>query len=151
MFGIFIFFMDNIIAIIILTLILYILIVLFSLYNEDLNKILPEPSDEKIGKIVTVEGFDITNTDTTNDLPNKSPETSFCELYSMVPGNLELKCNNFNERSCNIPSCCVWRNGNKCVAGDKLGPTFHGTVESPISTKFYHHKNVCYGLCPAEI
>ena len=50
---------------------------------------------------------------------------SFCDVYKNNPSELEKKCNTFNKSACGSSSCCVWLNGEKCVAGDGNGPTFH--------------------------
>jgi len=60
---------------------------------------------------------------------------------------LEEKCNNLSETNCNSVGCCVFLNNEKCVTGDKNGPTFMGTSENPITVQNYSYKNACHGAC----
>ena len=49
---------------------------------------------------------------------------SICSVYSSKPAELNSKCGSLTETNCKTTSCCVWLNGETCVAGNALGPTF---------------------------
>lgn len=62
---------------------------------------------------------------------------SLCSLYASKPTELNSKCNSLTETNCNTTSCCVWLNGEKCVAGNSQGPTFLTTNGKNIDIKNY--------------
>ena len=74
----------------------------------------------------------------------KKYKEGFCNSVKSK-AKLEEKCNKLSETNCNSVGCCVFLNNEKCVTGDKNGPTFMGTSESPIEAQKYSHKNTCYG------
>lgn len=154
------FFFNNLLAITILVISIFALLVIFSIYNHTDKPV----SSKRIEKIITVEtftpvdgynSFDILPAEkydeNINNIQNKLPEQTFYEQYQKTPHKLEQQCNKLNKNECAIPSYCVLRNGIDCVAGDKRGPTYHGTVDKPIHTEYYYHRNTCYngiGTCP---
>lgn len=46
-----------------------------------------------------------------------------CEKYMGDYQTINQKCRGLSDRSCTLTKCCVLMNGNKCVAGDKNGPS----------------------------
>jgi hypothetical protein len=108
------------------------LLSIFSILGINFNPI----KNKVIQKIVTVESF-VTNTD---NLSN-----SFCNEYSTDSNKLNKQCNLLTENNCNSTSCCIWLNGNKCVAGGERGPTFHTDNGKDVDVEYYSWKNKCYG------
>ena len=81
------------------------------------------------------------NIDNKNTIENFSVDDisgeSLCSLYASKPAELNSKCNSLTENNCNLTSCCGWLNGNSCVAGDALGPTFKTKNGKDIDIKSY--------------
>ena len=89
--------------ILIFIIIMFFLLTLFSILGITFS----DNKTKKITKTISIEGLKgIINC-------TKGPE----EIDSM--------CNTLSEKSCKIPSCCGWLNKEKCVGGDKFGPTYH--------------------------
>ena len=63
---------------------------------------------------------------------------SLCSMYSSNPSELNSKCGSLTETNCNSTSCCGWLNGNSCVAGDALGPTFRTKQGKNIDISSYY-------------
>ena len=84
------------------------------------------------------EGFD------TSILFDKS--ASFCENNRGSSANLDKSCGNLTQQNCNSTSCCNWTSDNKCVAGNKNGPTFNTDSNGKTKTlDYYYFQNKCYG------
>ena len=68
---------------------------------------------------------------------------AFCENQT---GKIS-KCETLTQKNCNKTSCCVWLNNNqsdnKCVKGNKNGPTFNTDKNGKKSS--YYFMNKCYG------
>jgi hypothetical protein len=64
------------------------------------------------------------------------------------PDEINSLCNQLTQKNCKVSSCCVVLNGNKCVGGDKHGPTFHSENGKKINLDYYYYKNKCFGNCP---
>jgi len=62
---------------------------------------------------------------------------SICSVYSSKPAELNSKCGSLTETNCNTTSCCVWLNGETCVAGNAQGPTFLTKNGKNIDVKTY--------------
>jgi hypothetical protein len=84
-----------------------------------------------------IESFTSKNTDLVED--------SLCSLYSSQPKALNDKCGSLTEKNCNSTSCCLWLNGETCVAGDENGPTFRSKNGENINVKYYSYKNNLIG------
>jgi len=71
---------------------------------------------------------------------------SFCKNAEKSQIGLDAKCQKLTEQNCNSTSCCVWLNGEKCVAGGIKGPTFN-TDENGKTKEIdnYYYQNKCYG------
>jgi predicted membrane protein len=114
--------------------VLLIVMMLISTYNINMN-VGRNGRPRQLVRQVTVEGF--------------SGAESFCEKYLGKPDLLHEKCQAFNRDSCNATSCCVWLNSEKCVGGNKFGPTYYSDDNlDDIDVNHFHHKNVCRGNCP---
>jgi hypothetical protein len=71
---------------------------------------------------------------------------SFCANEIKSQSGLNSKCEKLTEQNCNSTSCCVWLNGQKCVAGGIKGPTFNTDDNGKTKTfDNYYYKNTCYG------
>ena len=62
---------------------------------------------------------------------------SICSVYSSKPAELNSKCGSLTETNCKTTSCCVWLNGETCVAGNAQGPTFLTKNGKNIDVKTY--------------
>jgi hypothetical protein len=115
-------------------------ILLISMLLINMNNWNMEPrKGSEVLKEVRIEGFETIEGDATK---------SFCEKYQPDPNEMNKQCGKFDKNSCDIPSCCVWLNGKKCVAGDVNGPTFvTGEDMKEIDIKYYKHQGKCYGNC----
>lgn len=112
--------------------VLLIVMMLINTYNIDMN--LDTNGTRKLVREVTVEGFE--------------GSQSFCDKYQNNPHTLHKKCQQFNEQSCNAPDCCVWINSERCVGGNKFGPTFYSDEDkNDIEIDHFHHKGQCRGNC----
>ena len=89
-----------------------------------------------VDEVVTIESFDSDFSD------------GLCEKHSDEPHEIEEKCKALTEDNCNSTSCCVWLNGEKCVSGNRHGPTYHTDGDKDIDVSYFHHKNTCTGDCP---
>lgn len=75
---------------------------------------------------------------------------NFSDSFCQINGNsadLNSKCSELTADSCNQTSCCIFINGNKCVAGDADGPTILTENGKDIDYSYYSYKNKCYGSC----
>lgn len=153
MFGIFRFFIDNIIWITIVTLIMLAALVIFTSLNPS-GDILPDPSKKEIEKVVTIETY--------SDL-NKTFDSILSNSDVCNQEQLENTCTTLNNNHCKMSSCCVLRKplhsivtttpALECVAGNSNGPIFHSIGDNPIQTDYYYYKGNCYdgkGSCPSN-
>ena len=144
MFEVFSFFKDNLEYITIGSIILFSLLVIFSILKIDF-KGLGSNVPDNTGKVVTIESMD-NSKNTGKDLPSESFDATFCRKHESEPHKLEKKCKSFNKDSCSSTSCCVWvkhDDGEECVAGNIHGQTFHGTEDEPRNVHHHHYKGEC--------
>ena len=73
---------------------------------------------------------------------------AFCPTYQGNPADLNNKCSLLTSDNCNATGCCIWVNGNKCVAGNATGPSPDSGLTQNDYT-YYSHKYQCYGGCDA--
>jgi hypothetical protein len=74
--------------------------------------------------------------------------TGFCNPSKFTPSDINNKCSQLTKENCNVTGCCVYLNGNKCVGGDKNGPTFLSDGKGKLlNVDYYYYKNQCYGNC----
>ncbi len=92
----------------------------------------------------------------TTQLPQSSPvyETAgypggFCNQYKGNIEAIEEKCGALNVNTCASTSCCVLLGGQKCVAGNKNGPTRVANYSdyNLQNRDFYYYNGKCYGNC----
>ena len=75
----------------------------------------------------------------------------FCKLHDGKSNELEGACNKLTEDNCNKVSCCVYANGNKCVAGSQNGATYKTDANNEtINVDYYYYKNKCFGNCEGK-
>ena len=99
------------------------------------------------------EGFTHEETESSINSPEKDLPTilgditgeSLCSIYSSKPEELNSKCGELTENNCNSTSCCLWLNGQSCVAGNANGPTFRTRGGKNIDIKYYSYKNNLVG------
>ena len=127
----------------IVVLLIFALIVFINTIGLNLNT---EEKPKKLIKVVTLEGLEtIPETDITFNKKN-----SFCESHRGSSNILEESCGNLTQRNCISTSCCVFTSENKCVAGDKKGPTFNSDAKGKTKNlDYYYYQDKCYGpKCP---
>ena len=143
--GLFNFFKDNFEYITIGSILLFSLLVIFSILKIDFKELSSDPSGNKTGRVVTIESMD-NSKDEEQDSSNESFDATFCRKHGSEPHKLNETCNTFNKEGCNSTSCCVWvkqDDGEECVAGNIHGPTFRGTEDSQENLHFYYYKGEC--------
>lgn len=80
------------------------------------------------------------------NLDNIKPSSSFCDAANGSLLELNKKCGVLTKENCNVTSCCIWLNGQKCVTGNELGPTFlTDENKEKINVDYYYYKNKCNG------
>jgi hypothetical protein len=132
---------ENIKEIIIIITVVLFLLVIINIKGLNLNQ--PKPNSKLIQE-VTVEKFsNILENENGDKLLNSSE--NFCESYLGKSESLEKACNQLTKDNCVNVSCCVYGN-NKCVAGDKNGPTYRTDKDGKLITMdSYYYLNKCYG------
>ena len=105
---------ENYISIIVLSILLFGSLVIFSILDDYFKDIPPfNRINKKDKRVVNIETFDNT------ELPD-----AFCKKYQPTPHLLKQHCKNLGVRGCHMPKCFVLINGKECVPGDSSGPTF---------------------------
>lgn len=92
----------------------------------------------------SIETLSIQENDLSQNLSDITGE-SLCSIYASKPEELNNKCGELTEKNCNSTSCCLWLNGQNCVAGSANGPTFRTTGGKNIDIKYYSYKNNLVG------
>jgi len=129
-----------------------------------MNALKDELGDTETGIYDMNRMYAVESDDLSSNLINTTPESypgktflvgggdkfsdGFCETHGNKPG-LDYQCNKLTAEHCNQTDCCVFLNGEKCVAGSKDGPdiTVDTTTGFDIDYTYYSHKNTCYGSC----
>ena len=77
-----------------------------------------------------------------------SGNKAFCETHKGF--DQETSCNELTNYNCNLTSCCVWTNDNKCKSGTISGPIFNSDSKGKTTQlDYYYFQNKCYGSgCP---
>tara|TARA_A100001015_G_scaffold154236_2_gene171174 strand:- start:9 stop:275 length:267 start_codon:yes stop_codon:yes gene_type:complete len=70
---------------------------------------------------------------------NTDLEDAFCNKYNSTPDKLKKHCENLGKNRCDGVKCCVLLNNQKCVPGDKKGPTYLSENGIPHNIKTIHH------------
>ena len=117
------------------------LLTLFSMLGVNFNPVV----NKEIKKVVTIEAFNSDNKKENNLPLMNDNDSAFCD---MEPDKIHEQCKKLSSKSCALPRCCVLLNGEKCVGGDRFGPTFHTQNGKEHTVNFYHHKTTCHGNCP---
>jgi hypothetical protein len=92
----------------------------------------------------------LTNNPTTTevkDLPVN--QQGFCESTKGSTIERDAKCNALDNNVCASTSCCVLLGGEKCVAGNRGGPTMISNYSDTtiINRDYYYYQGKCYGNC----
>jgi hypothetical protein len=165
------YFKENGEAILSISILLFSVIVLFSIYGA----VVDDGKHKKLKKQVTIESFnsseyeenDITSIDKdkiasagagaisdagTEDkfskMGSNNVDFAFCQnnMSSLEKHN---NCKKLTKNNCTTVGCCVLLNGEKCVGGNESGPTFLNEDGKDIDVQYYNHKNKCVGKgCP---
>lgn len=77
-------------------------------------------------------------------------DLDICKEYGDNYVDLNERCKKLSTTNCNIPSCCVLVDGDKCRAGTSTGPVFSTENGIDLDYDFYLHKEQCYGVCDPE-
>ena len=132
---------ENIISIGVIVVVVLLLLVIIELKDIDLN---PPKPDSTLVQQVTVETLE------NMDMGKKSSlSESFCESYLGKSSELEGACNQLTKGNCATAKCCVYT-GEKCVAGNKDGPTYKTDKDGKLLTMdTYYYLGKCRGVrCP---
>lgn len=91
----------------------------------------------------TMEGFDNNN---------KNISDSFCNTFGKDSSKLQEACGRLTGKNCKNIGCCVWTNGEKCLAGGVTGPTYKTDSNGKtLEVDNYYYLNKCYGNnCPTN-
>jgi hypothetical protein len=130
---------ENYVSIAVLVSIIFALLIIISIIGWNLN---PPKPELKLVQQVTVEAFEPLIMDNNNNNQNSdknniskeldnlklNPSDSFCQSHLENSAKLEQSCGQLIENSCQQTKCCIWaqskNNKEKCMAGDKNGPTY---------------------------
>ena len=128
-----VFIKENYVSIAVIVSVIFALLIIISIIGWNLN---PPKPELKLVQQVTVETFGPLTMDNNNknnilkevDKLNLNPSDSFCQSHLGNSAKLEKSCGQLIEDSCQQTKCCVWSqltdNTEKCMAGDKNGPTY---------------------------
>jgi hypothetical protein len=82
-----------------------------------------------------LEGFD-----------NKNISDSFCNTFGKDSSKLQEACGRLTGKNCKNMGCCVFTNGEKCLAGGVTGPTYKTDSNGEaLEVDNYYYLNKCYG------
>ena len=81
---------------------------------------------------------------------NPPRNTDFCDDTASSTIDREGRCNALSHESCGNSNCCVLFGGEKCVAGDSMGPSIKSNYSdiTIINRDYYYYNGTCYGNCP---
>ena len=151
----YIFIMSNLDNIILVTLFMFIGLVYVVVNNIKLN---PRHNIHPVTKrVIIYEGFDNkTDIDTKQETKTELNEektfnTTVCDKLQGKSHEIETHCSNLNNDLCKFTKCCILGHDAdagtmKCVAGNRIGPTYHETDDNvPRNFDYWYYKNKCYG------
>jgi hypothetical protein len=133
---------ENYISIALIVSIIFVLLLIISIREWDLN---PPKPDSKLVQSVTVETFSLDQdlTKEISDLKLGSMD-SFCQSHLGKSAELETSCGQLTDEGCGQTTCCVLATSsgkNMCKAGDKNGPTFQKDADGNlISMDAYYYQ-----------
>ena len=123
-------------------------------YQFDPN---PNPQDKnnetkKVKQEIIIEA--LTQKEKINNILNDTT-ADFCETLKGESHSIEKRCKMQRPNVCKTLDCCVLamkkgeRRG-KCLAGSKVGPTYHTDKNgNDLNFDYYYYQNKCYGPgCP---
>lgn len=86
------------------------------------------------------------------DNNNKNISDSFCNTFGKDSSKLQEACGRLTGKNCKNIGCCVWTNGEKCLAGGVTGPTYKTDSNGKtLEVDNYYYLNKCYGNnCPTN-
>ena len=138
---------ENYVSIAILVSVIFALLIIISIIGWNLN---PPKPESKLIQQVTVETF--INDDQNNiikELDNLKLglSDSFCESHLGNSAKLDESCGYLTEDGCQQTNCCIWtkstNNKEKCMAGDKNGPTYTDNLKTMTS---YHWQGIKHDI-----
>jgi hypothetical protein len=134
---------ENYVSIAVIASIIFTLLIIISIIGWNLN---PPKPELKLVQQVTVEAFDNLIIDIDNQNSDKNniikeidnlklnPSDSFCQSHLGKSDKLEQSCGQLPQDGCQQTKCCVWsqltNNTEKCMAGDKNGPTYTNNLKT---------------------
>jgi len=73
----------------------------------------------------------------------------FCAATKSSVYEREQKCNEIDSNTCASTDCCVLLGGEKCVAGNRNGPSIKANYSDFLVTNrdYYYYQGKCYGNC----
>lgn len=95
----------------------------------------------------------LTNKPTTTNVSNLPVnQQGFCESTRSSIIERDTRCNALDKNVCASTSCCVLLGGEKCVAGNRSGPTVKSNYSDTtiINRDYYYYQGKCYGNCLGE-
>jgi hypothetical protein len=136
---------ENYISIAVIVSIIFVLLLIISIREWDLN---PPKPDSKLVQEVVVETFfpDSDNSELTKEITDlKLGSTdSFCQSHLGKSAELETSCSQLTDEGCSQTTCCVLATSsgkNMCKAGDKNGPIFKKDTDGNlISMDAYYYQ-----------
>ena len=137
---------ENYVSIAVLVSVIFSLLIIISIIGWNLN---PPKPELKLVQQVTVETFD--NNDITKELDKLKLNfsESFCQSHLGNSSKLEQSCGQLTEDSCQQTKCCIWtkstNNTEKCIAGDKNGPTYTNNLKTMTS---YYWQGIKHDINP---
>jgi hypothetical protein len=136
---------ENIIS---LSVILFSLILLFSIFGV----VVDDNKHKKLKKQVVIESFDAEKDSEVESkfskLESNNVDVSFCQ-NSMSSIEKDANCKKLTKDNCTTVGCCLLLNGEKCVGGDESGPTYLNEDGKDIDVQYYIYKGDCKGKgCP---
>jgi hypothetical protein len=127
---------NNILNVFMCVFIIFGIIVLLDITGLNLNA---KEAPKKLMQTVTIESMNVPSMDKYED---------FCKSHEGNTNKLEGSCNKLTKNNCDEVSCCVYLNGQKCVAGNANGPIYKTEkTGEKINVDYYYYKNKCYGNC----
>jgi hypothetical protein len=133
---------QNYVSISVIASLIFTLLIIISIIGWNLN---PPKPELKLVQQVTVEAFDKLimdnnqNSDKNNiikeiDNLKLNPSDSFCQSHLGNSAKLEQSCGQLTQNGCQQTKCCIWstltNNTEKCMAGDKNGPTYTNNLKT---------------------
>ncbi len=127
--------------------------------NDDVENDNVVNTGKRVKKEIIIENMDVKQKKKEkehNDIVN-GVTANFCKTMYGNSHLIEKKCEIQTKGACKARTCCVLTKINgeddlKCVAGSKLGPTYHSDDNGKdINFDYYYYQNKCYGTnCPKQ-